>query len=424
MDHPDLKKVSDNQAGSNKHRERLGRRELSITVIGYFIVVFLIIGIPFYLKMLAPWRHMILQVGEVTVTTHDLIKRMRLTPASPGINQLESATHVLQEIQNLELIRQEALKRKIEISEQELDREIRRRVTASAAREEKFEDLYPSWLRRIRLKEEEYRKWVKLDIYREKLFKTFIEKMPENAEHIHLMIMVTGTAIKAKALQDRLQRGEDFSRLAREASTDIESARKGGDLGWIPKGVDELTTPGQILAMGLLTKTKSEAEQIREKIQSGMDLGELVRIHSLDKESRDAGGSLGWFSADPQEGKPYAQEVYELKPGEVSRPIQTPEGFWIIKLIEKTPRGKLIDDIAFNLPIGKASPPINAVKGFYFLKIAAREQRPLSQEHKAIWAEKAFREWLAAIAEKGRKEGWIRWDWGSETYNWVITHLD
>jgi len=43
-----------------------------------------------------------------------------------------------------------------------------------------------------------------------------------------------------KALADRtirrLRRGEDFAEVAREVSNDTESGRKGGDLGWVPKG--------------------------------------------------------------------------------------------------------------------------------------------------------------------------------------------
>ncbi|MDX1497233.1 MAG: SurA N-terminal domain-containing protein [Salinisphaeraceae bacterium] len=42
---------------------------------------------------------------------------------------------------------------------------------------------------------------------------------------------------KVQALKERLDNGENFSELAKEASDDIGSADKGGDLGWISKGV-------------------------------------------------------------------------------------------------------------------------------------------------------------------------------------------
>ena len=240
---------------------------------------------------------------------------------------------------------------------------------ASASGEEKFEDRYGAMVRRMGLKEKEFRTWVELDIYQGKLFQSILEKTPKTAEQIHLMAIVTGPGNKAETVRTRLQQGQDFSRLALENSIDLESARKGGEMGWIPKGVDEMITPGQIRAMGILTKTKPEAEKVREEILAGKDFAELARARTLDKETRERGGQTGWVSAGFQEGKPYAPEAYELNPGEVSAPISTPEGFWIIKLIEKTPRGKVIDDIAFNLPIGQVSPPLNTVKGIYFLKV-------------------------------------------------------
>jgi hypothetical protein len=425
MEHPDLKKNTANDAAPAIIPDRLGRKGLLVTIAVYSIIVLLIIGIPYYRNILAPRHQTILQVGKTSYTTLDLIKRLRLNPPESGINQLESSTRVLQEMMQLELIRQEALKQKIVVPEQVLNREIQRRVMASAPGEEKFEDRYGAMLRRAGLKEKEFRTWVELDIYRGLLFQNFLKEMPKNAEHIHLMAIVAQPGTKADMIRTSLQQGRDFSRLAVDASVDLESARKGGDLSWIPKGVDEMITPGQIRGLGILTKTKAEAEQVREKILSGGDFSDLARAGSLDRETRERGGQTGWVSADFNEGKSYAAEAYELNLGEVSRPISSPEGFWIFKLIEKTPRGKMIDDIAFNLPSGQVSPPLNTVKGIYFLKVTGKEpQHPLSEDHRSILANKVFLEWLASIAKKGAAEGWIKWNWGSETYNWVITHLN
>ncbi len=420
-----MKKNPDHAASPPENPCRLARKGLLITVALFITVVLLMIGIPYYLNILAPRHRTVLQVGKTSFTTQDLIKRLRLKPPEEGINQLESATQVLQQMMNLELIRQEALKRKIVIPEQELNREIQRRVMASAGAEEKFEDRLAAMLRTLGVDEKEYRTWIEQDIYQGKLFQSFLEKVPKHAEQIQLMAIVTNAGTKAETVRTRLQQGQDFGRLALENSIDLESARKGGEMGWIPKGVDDLITPGQIRAVGILTKTKPEAEQVREAVLAGKDVAELARTHSVDQETRGRGGQTGWVSVGFQEGKPYASEAYELNPGEVSQPISTPEGFWIIKLIEKTPQGKVIDDIAFNLPIGQISPPLNTVKGIYFLKVKRKEpQHPLSEDQRGLPANKTLMEWLAETAKKGGAEGWIKWDSGSETYNWVITHLN
>ncbi|MBI4768437.1 MAG: peptidylprolyl isomerase [Deltaproteobacteria bacterium] len=419
-----MKKNSDQAASLSENHVRLGRKGLLVALAGFVLVVVLIIGIPYYLKVLAPRYQTLLQVGKTTFNTQDLIKRLRLNPAGQEGGQLETATQLLQEMMHLELIRQEALKQKIVIPEKILNQEIQRRVMASASPEEKFEDRYGSMLRRAGLKEKEFRTWVELDIYRGLLFQNFLEKIPRKAEHIDLLAIITPPGNKAEMIRTGLQKGQDFNRLAAENSIDLESARKGGEIGWMPKGVDEMMTPGQIQGLGILAKTRSEAEKIREQVLSGKNFAELARTYSLDRETGERGGQTGWVSAGFQEGKAYAAEVYELNPGEVSPPVSTPEGFWIIKLIEKTPRGKVIDDIAFNLPPGQVSPPLNTVKGIYFLKIKGKELHPLSEDHRAKLANKTFSDWQAELAKKGAAEGWIKWDWGSEIFNWVVTHLN
>ena len=68
---------------------------------------------------------------------------------------------------------------------------------------------------------------------------------------------------------------------------------------------------------------------------------------------------------------------------------------------------------------------INTDDGYYLIQVVARETgRALTREHRAILAQKTFDRWITDTAVKGAKAGWIKWDWGSETYNWAIDHLD
>lgn len=373
---------------------------------------------------MAPWRQTILQVGETSFTMRYLIKRLRLQLTSETRNRLEIATRILQDIQNQELIRQEAIKRDISVSDQEVDAEVKRRVLASATGEGEFEELYASMLRGLRLGEEEFRELVMYDLYRMKLLRDFVNMIPEAAEHVHVYAIVAPTIKKAEEVRSRLSKGEDFSKVAKEESIDLTSAKKGGDLGWMPKGVDELSATGQIHAMGILTKTEKEAVKLREKILAGDDFSKTARFNSLDDESREKGGYLGWVSTDYRTGKQFAAEAYNLKPGEYSEPIDTYEGFWLIKLIEKSPEGKVIDDIAFNLPIGQVTPPLLTTQGYYLLKVAAKDSsRPLTNQHRVMLANKAFNKWLAEASKQGSEKGSIKWNWGSETFGWAMAHL-
>ncbi|MEW6185407.1 MAG: peptidylprolyl isomerase [Thermodesulfobacteriota bacterium] len=411
------------QQNTGKNSSPNGFHKILVIVLFYAIALGLIIGIPYYQKMVAPWRHPLVRVGNLAVTSRDLVQRLRFQPDESGLNRLEGITALLQEMEKELLIRQEATEQKIQITEQELDQEIQNRVKALSPGEGKFDELYGALLRKMRLKEKEYRSWVEKDLFRVKLLQALYNKMQDEAEQIHLSIIVVGSSDKAEAIRERLKRGEDFSRMARETSVDLETAQKGGEFGWIPKEVDTLLTSGQIRVAGVLTKTQPDAEKIRSLVLAGQDMGRLARDYSLDKVSVSKGGSLGWISAEGQEGKFFGPELFALNPGEVSRPIQVQGGFWILKVSEKTPAGKVIDEIAFQLSPGTVSPPINTDRGFYLLKVLGRETRPLSKEQKAQLTEKVLAQRLEAKAAKGRREGRIKWDWGSETYDWVVRQL-
>jgi parvulin-like peptidyl-prolyl isomerase len=420
-----LEKQNSSPTSQSEKTER-PRRAASIVIIAAFVVILgLVVGIPYYQVFMAPWRQTILQVGENSFSMRYLIKRLRLQLTTESRNQLEVATRILQDIQNQEMIRQEAKKRNISVSDQELDTEVKRRVSASATGEGEFEELYASMLRGLRLGEKEFRELIMYDLFRVKLLQDFVNQIPEATEHVHIYAIVTPTSKKAEEVRSKLSRGEDFSKVAKEESIDLTSAKRGGDLGWMPKGVDELNATGQIHAMGIVTKTEKETEKLREKILAGADFSKTARFNSLDDASRETGGYLGWVSTDYRTGKQFAAEAYNLKPGDYSEPIDTYEGFWLIKLIEKSQEGKVIDDIAFKLPVGQVTPPLLTVKGYYLLKVAAKDNsRPLTKQHRITLANKAFSTWLMEASKQGSEKGTIKWNWGSETFGWAMAHLE
>lgn len=63
-------------------------------------------------------------------------------------------------------------------------------------------------------------------------------------------VIQTKTEADAKAILDELNKGADFATLAKEKSTDIISARNGGDMGWLEAG----STPDELKNAGLKEK--------------------------------------------------------------------------------------------------------------------------------------------------------------------------
>ncbi|HBX15099.1 MAG TPA: peptidylprolyl isomerase [Leclercia adecarboxylata] len=63
-------------------------------------------------------------------------------------------------------------------------------------------------------------------------------------------VIQTKTEADAKAALDELNKGTDFATVAKEKSTDIISAKNGGDMGWLEEG----TTPDELKNAGLKDK--------------------------------------------------------------------------------------------------------------------------------------------------------------------------
>lgn len=90
-------------------------------------------------------------------------------------------------------------------------------------------------------------------------------------------------------------------------------------------------------------------EQARKKIQSlsarlrqGEDFAMLAQNYSEDPNSTQNGGDLGYIaeSALDKANADLRKTLLSLRPGEVTAPIRTPEGYRIIKLITREPAGQ------------------------------------------------------------------------------------
>lgn len=86
-------------------------------------------------------------------------------------------------------------------------------------------------------------------------------------------------------------------------------------------------------ACHILVKTEEEAKEIKKKLDKGEDFSKLAKEYSLD-ESKDSGGSLGYFS-NGQMVQNFENATASLKIGQISSPVQTEFGYHIIKLEDK-----------------------------------------------------------------------------------------
>lgn len=206
-------------------------------------------------------------------------------------------------------------------------------------------------------------------------FAHILVSVPENASPEQIQ----ARRARADDIRDQLSKGADFAQLS-ASSSDAPNAMQGGAFGWRASGkmpalfVDALKPlqPGQISpvlkssngfhilklidkrgvdatlsvtqthARHILIKTNeitSESDarnrllQLKERLDNGAKFEDLARQYS-DDGSASKGGDLGWVN--PGDTVPeFERAMNELKPGEISQPVQSPFGLHLIQVLER-----------------------------------------------------------------------------------------
>ncbi|MGB9591558.1 MAG: peptidylprolyl isomerase [Candidatus Kryptoniota bacterium] len=183
------------------------------------------------------------------------------------LQQANLPMDVLDSMIDDELIRQEAARRNITVTPEEVQEEIELQfgyqrnpptptptpITATVTITvtptpteapmtlEEFQKNYSEYVIAVRknagLSEAAFRRLFESNIYRRKLQEALAAEVPTTAEQVHARHILVDTEEEAQKVKERLQAGEDFAALAKELSKDTASASEGGDLGWFPRGM-------------------------------------------------------------------------------------------------------------------------------------------------------------------------------------------
>ena len=84
---------------------------------------------------------------------------------------------------------------------------------------------------------EEFREALRSQMLASAMFEQVTASVPTTAEHVHARHILVATEEEAQAILARLRAGEDFAALARECSLDENTRESGGDLGFFPRGL-------------------------------------------------------------------------------------------------------------------------------------------------------------------------------------------
>jgi peptidyl-prolyl cis-trans isomerase D len=90
------------------------------------------------------------------------------------------------------------------------------------------------------------------------------------------------------------------------------------------------TTAEQVNVRHILVKTFDEAQQVEDRLKKGEDFAKIAAEVSLDTSNKDEGGDLGWIARGATV-KEFEDAAFELSVNQISQPVTTTYGVHVIQ---------------------------------------------------------------------------------------------
>jgi peptidyl-prolyl cis-trans isomerase D len=422
------KSLTKKQASRRRREQRQLRWIwIAVSVLAAIVVIVIAIGVISHNT-----RTLAIVNGE-PLKVADYQKRVRFYYYSLGpqlfeVSEGEDPNKVYRQIADLmiqeTLIRQEAAKRDISASEEEVQIEIEERwfqhyrspptltptptldpsatptpegtsppPTATPDTPEVFEAQYKQFvdnvLQAARLSKSGFRRIAEVSVLREKLEEAIISEIPGEEEQVHFRYTVATNADQALVKIDQYLAG----------------------------------VRDEVHARHILVETREEAEAVLQRLSDGEDFAALAAELSTDPSNKDQGGDLGWFERGRMVPE-FDIVAFESGIGLYPDPVETEFGFHVIEVLEHEPRpidmeqelfdagwygksqlasqyGMLFAEMVFEAEIGLLTEPVPTDFGVAIVEVLGHEVRPLDEAEKQNRRQELFGEWLDQVQEEG-----------------------
>jgi len=98
---------------------------------------------------------------------------------------------------------------------------------------------------------------------------------------------------------------------------------------------EELSDPAQARVSHIVVATKEEAEVLYSRLQKGEDFASLAKSYSLDRDTARLGGDVGYIAQNEPLIEGFREVIDSLGLGEFSRPVKSEDGYHILMVTER-----------------------------------------------------------------------------------------
>ncbi len=375
------------------HWQQQKRRQRIILSAGIFVIatVIVIVLVGWYAGQYRPMHQTIIRVNDTEFNMKYYVEMLKLRGGGQSDQYLQQiGDTIVNDIEQYELIRQEALKRGISVS----DKEVRETLKSSDLPNT---DVYQDLTRNQMLIEK------LLDEY-------FEQEVPVSAEQAHIIAMLLESESQAAEVRARLENGESFKELAGELSVEYLTKNEEGDLDWHPENIltEMLGTliPAEYASgaeVGTLSKPIYDAEITKGvgywliKVLDRREEEEEAHVHAMllnsEEEAREVRARL-------EAGENFATLAQEL-----SQLFDAEENEGNLEWVLEGSTTPVFDEFVFNVEIdpGTLSEPIRdetvgTSGGYWLIKVADKDNdRPLEESDRDSLKYKALDEWITSL---------------------------
>jgi len=323
-------------------------------------------------------------------------------------------------IETSELVRQEALKLGISVSDEEVE----------AAIGEQFADYDSSVLKTYH---DVIRDMVRFQLLRQKLLDDYFDQqVPQTAEQRRVLAMFLESQSQANEIRDRLEGGELFSDLTAEFCLDSYCKSQNGDLGWHPREILAKLVNSSVLVDSAFSQEVGTLSQPIAEDTKSKTLGYwLIRVDFRDDDAGTAQGKAMLLGSEDEANNVRARleagEDFAALSDEFSQYDQFKGNGGDFE-VSKGDMSSAFDDFAFDpeLELGTLSQPIKddtvtTTGGYWLIKVAdAASNRQIDEADRDTLKNDALSQWTAGLPDK--PENTVENYLNDETTNWAITH--